>query len=209
MSDTNEKRLNMITSILEYLKIKKKSRENIKFDGFNYEIIKKGTIIKNIEKPDSYITNRVEPVLFEYFILYIKGVNELFGAYRIYNTVRKDSGIYHSEIDNLKFRSSEQEAFDILLYNINSKILESQAPHTVSKQKKSFNPFTSFWKNPSTSSVGGQKLTYKLNGEKVALLHNNKKIQRSIYTKGKGKTKYCKINNEFILLSKLKNKIIQ
>ena len=50
---------------------------------------------------------------------------------------------------------------------------------------------------------------YKLNGEKVVLLHNNKKIQRSIYTKGKGKTKYCKINNEFILLSKLKNKVIE
>jgi len=57
---------------------------------------------------------------------------------------------------------------------------------------------------------GNKKLsTYKLNGEKIALLHNNKKIQRSIYTKEKGKTKYCKINNEFILLSKLKNKIIK
>jgi hypothetical protein len=59
--------------------------------------------------------------------------------------------------------------------------------------------------------TGGNKKssTYKLNGEKIALLHNNKKIQRSIYTKEKGKTKYCKINNEFILLSKLKNKIIK
>ena len=46
-----------------------------------------------------------------------------------------------------------------------------------------------------TVDVGGNKkpTSYKLNGEKVVLLHNNKKIQRSIYIKGK--TKYCKINN--------------
>jgi hypothetical protein len=54
----------------------------------------------------------------------------------------------------------------------------------------------------SRSTGGGKKTIYKLNGEKVSLLHNNKKIQRCIYVKGK--TKYCKINNEFILLSKLK-----
>jgi hypothetical protein len=213
MSDTNERlednRLNIIASILEYLNGKQKSREKIKFDGFKYEIIKKISILKNIEKSNSYITNRLDTVLFEYYILYIKGVNELFGAYIIYNTERKDSGVYHSKIYNLKFMDSEQKTFDILLYNINSKIIESQASHTVSKQKRLFNPFTSFWNKSSTSSIGGQKSTYKLNGEKIALLHNNKKIQRSIYTKEKGKTKYCKINNKFILLSKLKNKIIK
>jgi hypothetical protein len=49
---------------------------------------------------------------------------------------------------------------------------------------------------------------YKLNGEKVHLLINKKKLHRSVYVKGNGKAKYCKINNEFVLLSKLKNKII-
>ena len=43
---------------------------------------------------------------------------------------------------------------------------------------------------------------YKSNGDKVYLLINNKRLHRSIYVKGKAK--YCKINNEFILLSKLK-----
>jgi hypothetical protein len=57
------------------------------------------------------------------------------------------------------------------------------------------------------SSSGGKKTTYKLNGEKVVLLHKNKKVQRSIYVKGNGKTKYCKIDHQYILLSKLKNKI--
>jgi hypothetical protein len=57
---------------------------------------------------------------------------------------------------------------------------------------------------------GGKRTapSYKLNGEKVHLLINKKKIYRSVYVKGNGKAKYCKINYEFVLLSKLKNKII-
>jgi|UniRef100_A0A6C0CBX4 hypothetical protein len=57
------------------------------------------------------------------------------------------------------------------------------------------------------STGGNKKTTYRLNGEKVVLLHKNKKVQRSIYVKGNGKTKYCKIDHQYILLSKLKNKI--
>jgi hypothetical protein len=60
---------------------------------------------------------------------------------------------------------------------------------------------------------GGKRIApaapaYKLNGEKVSLLINKKKLHRSIYVKGNGKAKYCKINYEFVLLSKLKNKIL-
>jgi len=59
---------------------------------------------------------------------------------------------------------------------------------------------------------GGKRIApaYKLNGEKVSLLINKKKLHRSVYVKGNGngKAKYCKISNEFVLLSKLKNKII-
>jgi len=71
--------------------------------------------------------------------------------------------------------------------------------------------------NELTSSVGGNPIAptasaapaYKLNGEKVHLLINKKKLHRSVYVKGNGKAKYCKINNEFVLLSKLKNKVIE
>jgi len=59
----------------------------------------------------------------------------------------------------------------------------------------------------ASSTGGSKKTTYKLNGEKVVLLHKNKKVQRSIYVKGNGKTKYCKIDKEYVLLSKVKNKI--
>jgi len=61
------------------------------------------------------------------------------------------------------------------------------------------------------TNKGGKRTTapaYKLNGEKVHLLINKKKLHRSVYVKGNGKAKYCKINYEFVLLSKLKNKII-
>jgi len=62
--------------------------------------------------------------------------------------------------------------------------------------------------------AGGKRIAptapaYKLNGEKVSILINKKKLHRSVYVKGNGKAKYCKINNEFVLLSKLKNKIIE
>ena len=60
---------------------------------------------------------------------------------------------------------------------------------------------------PTQPPTGGKKTTYRLNGEKVVLLHKNKKVQRSIYVKDKGKTKYCKIDKEYVLLSKVKNKI--
>ena len=61
------------------------------------------------------------------------------------------------------------------------------------------------------TNKGGKRTatpSYKLNGEKVHLLINKKKLHRSVYVKGNGKAKYCKINYEFVLLSKLKNKII-
>jgi len=66
--------------------------------------------------------------------------------------------------------------------------------------------------NPPVAK-GGKRIAasaataYKSNGDKVHLLIDNKRLHRSIYVKGKAK--YCKINNEFVLLSKLKNKIIE
>jgi predicted RNA-binding protein YlxR (DUF448 family) len=64
--------------------------------------------------------------------------------------------------------------------------------------------------NEAIASSGGKRTApaYKLNGEKVSLLINKKKLHRSVYVKGNGKAKYCKINYEFVLLSKLKNKIL-
>ena len=52
---------------------------------------------------------------------------------------------------------------------------------------------------------GGRKPTkYKSTGNAVYIMYKKKKYKRTIYVKDKKKTKYCKINNEYILLSKLK-----
>lgn len=64
------------------------------------------------------------------------------------------------------------------------------------------------------SSSGGKRNAhaapaYKSTGDKVHLFIDNKKLHRCVYVKGNGKAKYCKINNEFVLLSKLKNKVIE
>lgn len=51
---------------------------------------------------------------------------------------------------------------------------------------------------------GGKRTKYKSTGITVYILYKKKKYNRAVYVKDKGNTKYCKINNEYILLSKLK-----
>jgi len=52
---------------------------------------------------------------------------------------------------------------------------------------------------------GGRKPTkYISTGITLFIMYKKKKYKRIIYVKEKAKTKYCKINNEYILLSKLK-----
>jgi hypothetical protein len=55
-------------------------------------------------------------------------------------------------------------------------------------------------------SLGGSRsvVKYKSTGEHVHIVYNNKKLKRCVYTKAKGRGKYCKINKIYILLSKLK-----
>lgn len=58
----------------------------------------------------------------------------------------------------------------------------------------------------SSSSEGGNPPKYKSTGVRVYILYKNNRYNRIIYMnmKDKRKTKYCKINGEYILLSKLK-----
>ena len=54
------------------------------------------------------------------------------------------------------------------------------------------------------SNGGGNPAKYKSTGQVVHIMFQNKKYKRVIYVKEKRNTKYCKMNNEYILLSKLK-----
>ena len=51
---------------------------------------------------------------------------------------------------------------------------------------------------------GGNPAKYKSTGQVVYIMYQNKKYKRVIYVKDKRNTRYCKINKEYILLSKLK-----
>jgi hypothetical protein len=50
---------------------------------------------------------------------------------------------------------------------------------------------------------GGTLVKYKSTGQAVYILYKKRKCKKTIYVKEKKNTKYCKINNEYILLSKL------
>jgi hypothetical protein len=54
-------------------------------------------------------------------------------------------------------------------------------------------------------SMGGKLTTkYISTGDFVYILYEKKKIKRCVYTKAKGRGKYCKIKGDYILVSKLK-----
>ena len=71
------------------------------------------------------------------------------------------------------------------------------------------NPIDAGWGeglgNPQAiPSTGGNPAKYKSTGQVVYIMYKNKKYKRVIYVKDKRNTRYCKINKEYILLSKLK-----
>ena len=51
---------------------------------------------------------------------------------------------------------------------------------------------------------GGNPAKYKSTGQVVHIMFQNKKYKRVIYVKDTRNTKYCKMNNEYILLSRMK-----
>ena len=61
---------------------------------------------------------------------------------------------------------------------------------------------------PNISGFGGKRgkalVKYKSTGQAVYILYKKRKYKRTIYVKDKRNTKYCKIDNEYVLLSKLK-----
>jgi hypothetical protein len=199
-------------AILKYINEHKSS-----YEVFKFLILKK----KDVDDKNIYFTGKVS---FSYYLLYKD--DELYTThsekwateegtisrkkYGATNTVFHNVEVfdYNNSIDVYK------ELFDEL-YNELSTISPNKTMFGRLKGIFSSNrvePVASVGGNPiaSVASAASAAPSYKLNGEKVHLLINKKKLHRSVYVKdkGNGKAKYCKINNEFVLLSKLKNKII-
>ena len=57
--------------------------------------------------------------------------------------------------------------------------------------------------NKGSIGGGGKRIKYKSTGNEVVIFHKNRECRKTIYVKEKTTTKYCKINNKYILLSKL------
>ena len=58
-------------------------------------------------------------------------------------------------------------------------------------------------KNNKVSTGGGKRIKYKSTSDEVVILYKNRESKKTVYVKEKTATKYCKINNKYILLSKL------
>jgi hypothetical protein len=93
-------------------------------------------------------------------------------------------------------KKRENVNYTILINFIKKKTEENKETNT---NLISFASKLSFYK-----ASGGNPPKYKSTGKAVYILYKKKKYKRTIYVKDKRKTKYCKINNEYILLSKLK-----
>ena len=89
-----------------------------------------------------------------------------------------------------------------IVENINNLLKDIPQTHKVTYDENE-NKITIELKKPILS--GGKKSnSYQLNGEKVEIIHNNKKLKRSIYVKTGRKTRYVKIDNDYIPYSKCK-----
>ena len=89
-----------------------------------------------------------------------------------------------------------------IVENINNLLKDIPQTHKVTYDENE-NKIKIELKKPILS--GGKKSnSYQLNGEKVEIIHNNKKLKRSIYVKTGRKTRYVKIDNDYIPYSKCK-----
>lgn len=167
---------------------------------------KKGYILAHINDTNDYIDNK-DKITFEgteYSILIKEEINDSYrGAVSItnYYLLYKKHDIYTmntiwwSSTGNIPIIPPKLLDYDL---DLTHSILLDKLYYDLKNQT-------------STHKSGGKRIAsaapaYKSTGDKVRLLIDNKRLHRSIYVKGNGKAKYCKINNEFVLLSKLKNK---
>ena len=181
------------------------------------------TNIKKLEEPNPLqyqgLTNDKYNSLFRDYIVLLDNYRMFLNAKFQYNTAtgKQDRTDEITHLRNLKTKVVEilnKENGNGVIKTLQTKL--SNILSVVSKKANAvitkIDDRVAKAEEESAARKGGGKRTatpsYKLNGEKVHLLINKKKIYRSVYVKGNGKAKYCKINYEFVLLSKLKNKII-
>ena len=137
----------------------------------------------------------------------IKLIDEFNNSYRNIYTLNK---IFNLLKDNqiegtpgtpgraaLTLRNTSTEAM-----NPNGDILAIQEPAPEEK-KRNVAEMVRIFDGNDEKKTGGNPTKYKSTGQVVNIMYKKRKYKRTIFVKEKRKTKYCKINNEYILLSKL------
>ena len=122
----------------------------------------------------------------------------------------KEDELYIFSIEFLKNIKILQSDFDELLKSIKKQLHNNRASSR-SVQPASFASLVSLppshsRRAPQQSKKGGGKPPpkYKSTGRIVCIMYKKRKYKRTIYVKDKRDTKYCKIDGEYILLSKMK-----
>ena len=174
-----------------------------------------------IKKVDAYTWNAKDPDIF--FYIYTIEYNKGSSSFEVILRVLDDSN--HEQMNILKNEIKSineilQEIINSYRNNENNEALYEKITKTIeliyynygllSAKHKEYKPDSWMNKNPqnfliiNSSLTGGNPVKYKSTGQVVHIMFQNKKYKRVIYVKDKRNTKYCKMNNEYILLSKLK-----
>jgi hypothetical protein len=196
------------------MSVSNEEEDKVIFKGYIEELIK----ILNEEKNSTNLYTKDSIIqrivlltkLYEFEHKFLNKIMEEEGLEEKRRNDANDAIVRENELSNNEFYEKKQKQADALNLKI-ANDMEQASAYILTKTQESIDRQRSIQEGEKTS--GGKRIApavpaYKLNGEKVSLLINKKKLHRSVYVKGNGKAKYCKINNEFVLLSKLKNKII-
>lgn len=123
-----------------------------------------------------------------------------------YKKIESDINSINVSLEELKqaYRDGTQ-TIDKLYTNIRMLITEIKKNYDYLSQKhEQYRPEKVGTQITEGALGGGNPAKYKSTGQVVHIMFQNKKYKRVIYVKEKRNTKYCKMNNEYILLSKLK-----
>jgi hypothetical protein len=110
-----------------------------------------------------------------------------------------------SKMDNTKKKVLKKKySADYITYTNFLVKEKEELKKDIDELTKHLTAFSALLETLPPNASGGNPPKYKSTGKAVYILYKKKKYKRTIYVKDKRKTKYCKINNEYILLSKLK-----
>jgi hypothetical protein len=141
----------------------------------------------------------------------------IYGAYdRInsYDKIFSQTFNQKTQLTNYYMRNLKNPQFKILFFEEILRLMKLHSPSgmivdvlpdgAVALNEKPFIISNHKAEGGSSGGSRGIVIKYKSTGEHVHIVYNNKKLKRCVYTKTKGRGKYCKINKIYILLSKLK-----